>query len=55
MESLLAIAISFTSPKDEDDPHDEELAHSKSNNINFTLYNNADQVVDELFQDIKTN
>ena len=55
MESLLAIAISFISQKDEDYTYDEEPVHSKSNNTNFTLYINAGEVGDELFQDIKEN
>ena len=44
------MTISFIFPKDAD----KERVNSKSDNIKFTLYNNANEVVDELFQNINT-
>ena len=45
----LIIAISFISPKDVDK---EGVMNSKSDNIKFTLCNNANEVVDELFESL---
>ena len=42
----LTIAVSSISPNDVDEQH---VMQSKSDNIKFTLYNNANKVVDELF------
>ena len=50
----LTIATNFISSKDVDE---ERVMHSKSNNIEFMLYDNANKVVNELsshfFQDTK--
>ena len=46
----LTIAINFISSKDVDE---ERVMHSKSNNIEFFLsYNNANEVVNELFESL---
>ena len=42
----LAIAITFISSKDDDE---ERVMHSKSNNIEFMSYDNANVVVNKLF------
>ena len=45
----LAIAIYFIFSKD----NDEELVmHSRSDNIGFMIYDNADEVIKELFQSL---
>ena len=41
----LTIAINFVSSKDAEEDH---VIHSKSKNINFTSYNDSNEVVDEL-------
>ena len=43
----LTIAISFFCPKDVDK---ERVTQSKSNKTKFTLYNDGNEVVDELFE-----
>ena len=43
----LTIAINFIYSKDAEEEH---VMHSKSNNIKFTSYNDANEVVDELFE-----
>ena len=43
----LTIAINFISSKDHDEEH---VMHSKSNNIEFMIYDNADEVTRELFE-----
>ena len=48
-EIQLTIAINFISPKDVDEEH---IMHSKSNNIEFVLFDNANEVVDELFKSL---
>ena len=45
----LTIAINFFPPKDDEE---ERVMHSKSNNIKLTLYDNANEVVDELFESL---
>ena len=45
----LTIAINFISSKDIDE---ERVIHWKSNNIEFMLYDNANKVVNELFQSL---
>ena len=42
----LTIAISFISSKD---ANEERVMHSKSDNVEFMLYDNANEVVSELF------
>ena len=41
------MAISFIFSKDAEE---ERLMHSRSNNISFTFYNDANEVVDEHFE-----
>ena len=43
----LAIAINFVSSKDTEE---ERIMHSTSDNIKFTSYNDANEVVNELFE-----
>ena len=43
----LATAINYISSKDAEE---ERVMHSTSNNINFTSCNDANEVVDELFE-----
>ena len=43
----LTIAINFISSKDAEE---ERVIHSRSNNIKFISYNDANEVVDKLFQ-----
>ena len=43
----IIIVINFISSKDVDE---ERVMHSKSNNIEFMLYDNANEVVNEIFQ-----
>ena len=45
----LTIAINFISSKDVDEEH---VIYWKSNNIEFMLYDNANKVVNELFQSL---
>ena len=45
----LTIAINFISSKDAEE---ERVMHSRSNNIKFTSYNDANEVVDELFESL---
>ena len=47
----LTIAINFISSKDAKEEH---VMYSKSNNIKFTSYNDADEVVDELFGSLRS-
>ena len=42
----LTITINFISSKDAEEEH---VMHSRSNSIKFTSYNDADEVVDELW------
>ena len=46
----LTIAISFISSKDVEE---ERLIHSRSDNIKFTSYNDANEVVNELFKSLR--
>ena len=46
----LAIAINFVSLKDAEE---EPVMHSKSENIKVTSYNDANKVVDELFDSLR--
>ena len=48
-EIQLTIAINFTSSKDAEEEH---VMNSRSNNIKFTSYNDAYEVVDELFESL---
>ena len=45
----LAIAINFNSSKDVDEEH---IMHSKSNNIKFMTYDNANKTINELFESL---
>ena len=45
----LEISINFIFSKDGEE---ERVMHSKSNNIEFMLYDNANEVVDELFKSL---
>ena len=45
----LAIAINFISSKDVDE---ERVIHSKIDNVEFRLYHNVNQVVNELFESL---
>ena len=45
----LTIAINFNSSKDVEE---RRVMHSRSNNIKFTSYNIANEVVDELFESL---
>ena len=47
----LKIAINFTSLKDAEE---ERIMHSRSDNIKFTSYNDANEVVDELFDSLRS-
>ena len=47
MKITMIIAIKFISSKDVEE---ESVMHSKCSNIKFTLYNNANEVVAELFK-----
>ena len=48
-EIQLAIAMNFVSSKYFDEEH---VTHSKSNNIEFISYDNANEVVNELFESL---
>ena len=41
------IAINFMSSKDNDEEH---VIHSRSDNIEFMIYDNANEVIKELFE-----
>ena len=45
-KTQLTIAISFISSKDNDE---ERVMHSNSDNTDLMIYDNADEVVEELF------
>ena len=45
----LTIAINFTSSKNNDD---KRAIHSKSGSTEFMIYDNADEVIEELFQSL---
>ena len=47
----LTIAINFISSKDVDE---ERVMHSKSNNIEFMPYDNANEVLNELFESLRS-
>ena len=47
----LTIAINFFSSKDDEE---ERVIHSKSDNVRFTSYNDANEVVDELFNSLNS-
>ena len=47
----LTIAINFISSKDVEE---ERVMHSRSNNIKFTPYNDVSEVVDELFDSLRS-
>ena len=47
----LTIAINFISSKDVEEEH---VTHSTSNNIKFTSYDVASEVVDELFESLRS-
>ena len=47
----LAITINFISSKDTEE---ESVMHSKSNNIKFTSYHDANKVVDEVFDSLRS-
>ena len=47
----LTIAINFISSKD---VQGESVLHSRSDNIKFKSYNNANEVVDELFESLRS-
>ena len=46
----ITIAINFTYSKDVEEEH---VMHSRSDNIKLTSYNNANEVVDELFESLR--
>ena len=48
-EVQLTIAINFIFSKDADE---ELVMHSKNNNTEFMTYDNADDIVDELFESL---
>ena len=50
-ENQLTIAINFIFSKDVEEEH---VMDSRSNNIKFTSYNDADEVVDELFESLRS-
>ena len=47
----LTIAVNFISLKDAKEEH---VVHSRSDNIKFTSYNVANEVVDELFESLRS-
>ena len=47
----LTIPINFVSSKDAEEDH---VIHSKSKNINFTSYNDSNEVVDELSKSLRS-
>ena len=50
MENSITIAINFITSKDNDK---EWVIHSNSDNIKFMIYDKADEVIEELFEDIR--
>ena len=50
MENSIARAINFITSKDNDK---EWVIHSNSDNIKFMIYDKADEVIEELFEDIR--
>ena len=46
MNILIKLNLNFISSKEAEDEH---VMHSRSNKIEFTPYNDANEVVDELF------
>ena len=50
MENSITIAINFITSKDNDK---ECVIHSNSDNIKFMIYDKADEVIEELFEDIR--
>ena len=48
----LTIAINFISSKDSEEEH---VTHSSSDNRKFTLYSNADNVIEKLFKSLHSN
>ena len=50
MENSIARAINFITSKDNDK---EWVIHSNSDNIKFMIYDKADEVTEELFEDIR--
>ena len=47
----LTIETNFITSKD---PEEERVVHSSSDNIKFTPYNDANEVVDELFESLRS-
>ena len=47
----LAIAINFISSEDVEE---ERVMHSRSNNVRLTFYNDGDEVVDKLFESLRS-
>ena len=45
----LTIAINFISPKDTDEEH---IMNSKNDNIELMIYDNADEVIEKLFESL---
>ena len=50
MENSIARAINFITSKDNDK---EWVIHSNSDNTKFMIYDKADEVIEELFEDIR--
>ena len=50
MENSIARAINFITSKDNGK---EWVIHSNSDNIKFMIYDKADEVIEELFEDIR--
>ena len=50
MENSIARAINFITSKDNDK---EWVIHSNSDNIKFMIYDKADEVIEELLEDIR--
>ena len=50
-KTQLIISIDLISSKDAEE---DRVMHSKSNNIKFTSYNDVDEVVDELFESLRS-
>ena len=50
-KTQLIISIDLISSKDAEE---DRVMHSKSNNIKFTSYNDADEAVDELFESLRS-
>ena len=45
----VTMAINFISSKD---INEEQIMHSKSDNIEFTTYDNADEIIEEIFESL---